>query len=63
MLCYDHKYISKKSLNIAVIDSREDRLSHADFYVACTRISSTRSLLFLVAKHTTKRIVDEKVLG
>lgn len=52
-----------QSLKMAGIDLTEDCFSHGQFYVACSRVSSARSLVILAPEGNTTNVVYKEVLG
>ncbi|XP_039287896.1 ATP-dependent DNA helicase pif1-like [Nilaparvata lugens] len=51
-----------QTLKIAGIDLREDCFSHGQLYVACSRVSSPESLVFLAPDNKTSNVVYKEVL-
>ena len=52
-----------QTFKVAGIDLREDCFSHGQFYVACSRISSSSSLIILAPEKKTKNVVYKEVLA
>ncbi|CAK1580549.1 unnamed protein product [Parnassius mnemosyne] len=52
-----------QSLKTAGIDLRGDCFSHGQFYVACSRVSSSNNLIVLASEGTTSNVVYNEVLS
>ncbi|CAK1600893.1 unnamed protein product [Parnassius mnemosyne] len=52
-----------QSLKTAGIDLRGDCFSHDQFYVACSRVSSSSSLIVLESEDRTSNVVYKEVLS
>lgn len=51
-----------QSLKVAGIDLTEDCFSHGQFYVACSRVSSSRGLFILAPEGKTTNVVYKEIL-
>jgi len=52
-----------QTLKIAGVDLREDRISHGQFYVACSRVSDCTNLCILAPNGETTNIVYKEALN
>ncbi|XP_074108440.1 ATP-dependent DNA helicase pif1-like [Cotesia typhae] len=52
-----------QSLKLAGVDLQSDCFSHGQFYVACSRVSSSENLIILQPEKRTKNVVYKEVLN